>query len=148
MSLAMTEAERNAFLSDLHVGVIAIDHPDEPPLAVPIWYDYSPEVGVRLTSGDNSLKTRLLTAARRFSLVVQDETPPCYRYVSVEGPVVVQRPADVEADLRTIARRYLGVEGGDAFTEMIASDPITLFIMRPEKWRTVDYGKSEMANLP
>ena len=38
----MTEQEREAFLADLHVGVISIPRPDGPPLTVPIWYDYEP----------------------------------------------------------------------------------------------------------
>ena len=34
MSLAMTEAERHAFLADLHVGVISIEQSERPPLTV------------------------------------------------------------------------------------------------------------------
>ena len=42
MSLAMTKQEREAFLADLHVGVISIDEAGRGPLTVPIWYDYQP----------------------------------------------------------------------------------------------------------
>ncbi|NNL85491.1 MAG: pyridoxamine 5'-phosphate oxidase, partial [Myxococcales bacterium] len=42
---------------------------------------------------------------------------------------------------------YFGEEAGDAFTEATASEPMTLYVMRPERWRTVDYRKSELANL-
>ena len=41
MSLSMTEAEREEFLADLHVGVLGVNHGDVP-LAVPIWYGYEP----------------------------------------------------------------------------------------------------------
>lgn len=147
MSLAMSRDERNAFLADLHVGVISIEQKDAPPLSVPIWYDYAPDRGVRVISGEGSLKARCLTAAGRFTLVAQDETPPAYRYVSVEGPLTEARPADVERDLRPMARRYFGERAGDAYTDSVASEAMTLFVMRPETWRTVDYRKSELADL-
>ena len=35
---AMTKAEREAFLADVHVGVLAVDEPGRGPLALPIWY--------------------------------------------------------------------------------------------------------------
>ena len=99
MSLAMTEEERDAFLADLHVGVIAIEQDGQPPLAAPIWYDYTPGVGVWVITGDASLKAKHLQAAGRFTLVAQSEAPPAYRYVSVEGPIVKTRKADLERDL-------------------------------------------------
>ena len=52
MSLAMTEKERDAFLADLHVGVISIEQVGSAPLSVPIWYDYTPAVGVWVITDD------------------------------------------------------------------------------------------------
>ena len=45
MSLAMSPEERDAFLADLHVGVISIEQAGAAPLTVPIWYDYKPGAG-------------------------------------------------------------------------------------------------------
>lgn len=146
MSLAMTKAERDAFLAEARVGVIAVEQPDGPPLAVPIWYDYAPSKGVWVISGVDSLKARLIAAAGRFSLTAQDETAPAYRYVSVEGAVVESRAADVEADLRPMAHRYFGARSGDAYVASAGANPNTLFVMHPETWRTVDYRKSGLAN--
>ena len=42
MSLAMTKQEREAFLAEVHVGVISIEEAGRGPLTVPIWYDYQP----------------------------------------------------------------------------------------------------------
>ena len=56
MSTAMTEEERDAFLADLHVGVLSIEQDGRPPLSVPIWYDYAPGVGVWVITGDASLR--------------------------------------------------------------------------------------------
>ena len=39
--LSMSRQEREAFLAALHVGLLAVDRPDGPPLVVPIWYRYT-----------------------------------------------------------------------------------------------------------
>ncbi|MGH0037138.1 MAG: pyridoxamine 5'-phosphate oxidase family protein [Myxococcota bacterium] len=140
-ALTMTRAEREAFLADLHVGVISIEQPDAPPLAVPIWYDYAPEVGVRVITGKDSLKGRALAAAGRFSLVAQTEEPPGYRYVSVSGPVVDVSPAELEAHRRPMAHRYFGKDLGDLYVQGSTGEDERIFTMRPERWRTVDYNK-------
>ena len=142
MSLAMTKKERAAFLADLHVGVISIEQAGSPPVTVPIWYDYQPGAGVWVITADNSQKAKHLLAAGRFTLVAQSEEPPAYCYVSVEGSVVETRAADLERDLRPMARRYLGNEMGDAYANATGVAGQTVFVMQPKKWRTVDYGKS------
>ncbi len=141
MSLSMTQSEREAFLVDLHVGVISIERSDGPPLAVPIWYDYSPAAGVWILTGANSLKGQALQKAGRFTLVAQTETPPVYQYVSVEGRIVETRAAELERDQRPMARRYLGVEQGDAYVAGGGEEENLVFVMQPDRWRTVDYRK-------
>lgn len=142
MNLDMTVAEREAFLKGVHVGVIGIERAGAPPLAVPVWYDFEPGRGVWLVTGSDSLKAKLLRRAGRFTLCAQTETPPAYRYVSVEGPVVSIAPADRERDARPLARRYLGPELGDRYMEATAdSEESVLVRIRPERWLTVDYGK-------
>lgn len=141
MDLRMSVAERHAFLADLHVGSIGIEQPGAPPLVVPIWYDFDPEVGVRVITHPDSVKGRCLRAAGRFTLCVQDETPPAYKYVSVEGPVVETRPADLERDRRPMAHRYFGRDLGDAYLKGSPDEGALVYTMRPERWRTVDYAK-------
>jgi len=141
MSLRMTQQEREEYLSGLHVGVISIEQDDAPPLSVPIWYDYDPKVGVWVLTVKDSAKGRALEAARRYTLVAQDEQPPAYRYVSVEGPVIETRPADKEKDSRPMARRYFGEQLGDQYVDGGSDEGSLVYVMRPERWRTVDYRK-------
>ena len=138
--LTMTRAEREAFLAEVHVGVIGIECADAPPLAVPIWYDYTPEKGVWILTEPDSQKGRALAAAGRFSLCAQVEDPGLYRYVTVAGPVVEERVADRESDGRPMAHRYLGPEMGDLYIEG-APDHSHVYVMQPERWWTVDYRK-------
>jgi PPOX class probable F420-dependent enzyme len=145
MSLAMTKQEREAFLADVHVGVISIPDQGRGPLTVPIWYAYDPGGDLRVVTGRTSRKGQLLARAGRFSLCAQSETPP-YKYVSVEGPILVIEDADHDRDLRPLARRYLGAEMGDQYIERTRDEPEyaenMVVRMRPERWLTVDYAKA------
>ena len=140
MSLKMTREEREAFLADLHVGVISIEDPGRGPITVPIWYDYRPATGLWIITSRTSRKGRALDKAGRFSLVAQTEAAP-YKYVSVEGPIVDVRPADRENDLRPMAHRYLGAKFGDAYVDSQPVEDSAVYMMRPQRWLTVDYSK-------
>jgi len=144
MSLIMTEQEREAFLAEVHVGVISISEEGRGPLTVPVWYAYDPGGDLRIMTGRESRKGRLLARAGRFSLCVQTEKAP-YKYVSVEGAIVSTEAADIERDLRPLARRYLGQKKGDRYVEETRNLPThndnVLIRMRPERWLTTDYSK-------
>jgi hypothetical protein len=133
----MTEEERTAFLADVHVGVLAVDEPGRGPHALPIWYLY--ENGEVLIGIDgSSRKTDLLRAAGRAALTVQSEVAP-YKYVSVEGPVVL---GPASHDELTLAARYLGAELGAWYVEHNPRTAESLTIrLRPERWRTFDFAK-------
>jgi PPOX class probable F420-dependent enzyme len=137
--LDMTEAEREAFLADLHVGILSIARRDKGPLALPIWYQYE-DGDVIISMDGDSLKARLLRAAGRASLTAQVETPP-YRYVMVEGPVTV---AHEPRDGLSMASRYLGPELGAWYAERNPSTEQSVIVrLRPERWLTCDYGKMQ-----
>jgi Pyridoxamine 5'-phosphate oxidase len=148
MSFAMSLAEREQFLAGLHVGVLSVAAPADgeegrAPIAVPVWYDYQPGGQVSVITGRNSRKGQAIRAAGRMSLCAQDENPP-YRYVSVEGPVVIEELEPAER--LAMARRYLGTEGGERY---VASNPDpdgenVMCRMRPEHWLSVDYGKQPL----
>lgn len=142
MSLAMTRNEREAFLADLHIGVVSIPDPERGPLTCPVWYAYEPGGAIEFVTGATSRKAALLRGAGRASFLVQSEELP-YRYVSVEGPVGLA-PADLEKHLRPITYRYLGTEAGDAYLEATREERAegeVLVRLRPERWLTVDYRK-------
>jgi PPOX class probable F420-dependent enzyme len=141
--IGMTRAEREAFLADVHVAVVAIAEAGRAPLAVPVWYAYEPGGEIRFVTGPKSRKGRLLKEAGRVSLCVQTEAPP-YKYVSVEGPATLG-PVDFERDVRQIVYRYLGREVGDVYLaateEARRNDGEVLIRVKPQRWYTVDYGK-------
>lgn len=133
----MTAEERAAFLTAVHVGVLAVDDPGRGPHALPIWYLY--EDGEVLIGIDgSSRKAELLRAAGRAAMTVQTESAP-YQYVSVEGPVVIE-PA--HHDEVALANRYLGDELGAWYVEHNPRTADSLTVrLRPERWRTFDFAK-------
>lgn len=140
----MTQAEREAFLEALHVGVLAIPNGDGAPLTAPIWYDYRAGGDLWFLTGAQSQKGRLLQEGVKVTLVAQREEMP-YAYVSVEGTVSAIRPCDKEADTRPMAHRYLGSEMGDAYTESGGGNDSVHISVTPTRWLTVDYSKTTLA---
>ena len=141
-TLSMTPEEREQFLADLHVGVLAIERPDDPPLTVPVWYIYEPGGELWFLTSLDSVKGRLLQKSMRFSLCAQSESLP-YKYVSIEGAATIST-ADKELHSRPMAHRYLGVKEGDKYVERGdgEDDGESMRISTtPERWFTVDYSK-------
>lgn len=146
MTTTMTREEREAFLTDVRIGVLSVNNDDRGPLTIPIWYFYHPGEDLWITTGENTRKGKLLRKAKRIGFCVQSETPP-YKYVSMEGPFTIES-SDTDSileDTRKLAHRYLGVEEGDAYFTaqrefFIQSGPIRVRL-RPQHWLTFDASK-------
>jgi hypothetical protein len=131
--------QRARFLAEARIGVLTVADtaPEAPTLSMPIWFDYDPAVGLTVITSPRSRKSRAIRARGRFGLVALDETS--YRYVTVEGPLVEDRPCE-PADLRAMAVRHLGEERGELYARQWAgagSDDHVL-VMRPETWFGAD----------
>lgn len=139
MSLAMSIDERDAFLSDLHVGVLGIARKSKGPLTVPIWYDYEPGGDVWMVMSGDSLKGKLLANTDRLSLCAQSEQAP-YSYVSVEGPFRITQRTDEQ--ILHMAVRYLGEDLGPPYAAASeGGDDSIVVTITPETWYTADYSK-------
>ncbi|CAB4618278.1 unannotated protein [freshwater metagenome] len=138
-ALAMSTAEKEQFLADLHVGVLSIERADGPPLTVPVWYIYEPGGELWFLIDLDSLKGHLLQKSMRFSLCAQSESLP-YKYVSVEGTATISA-ADKELHSRPMAHRYLGPIEGDKYVDRGSDSGSVRVSTRPERWFSVDYSK-------
>ena len=108
------------------------------PLTVPIWYDYTPGGDAWFVTGKNSLKTRLISAAGRCTLMVE-RLDPTVRYVSIEGPVQIEDAA--EGDMEAMARRYLPPDAVGPYMAEAANYPPEVTIrLTPENWLSADMG--------
>lgn len=135
----MTDSQRQAFLSGLHVGVISIARKQKGPLTVPIWYDYEAGGEAWMITSNSSIKGRLLKNPSRISLCVQSEQAP-YQYVTVEGPFTTQQLQP--GQLLHMAIRYLGPKRGKAYADASTDTGDSVVIsITPETWYTVDYSR-------
>lgn len=135
----MTAEEKQSFLAEPHVGVLAIGRTGKGPLTAPVWYDYRPGGELWFITGRHSRKGRLLTPGTRISLCAQLETAP-YRYVTVEGPVTAIDP--VGEELLPMAIRYLGEAAGRAYAESSSDADSVVVRLDPQVWLAVDYTKT------
>ena len=137
MPPSMSRAEREEFLAGVHVGVLSVaSGEDRGPLTIPVWYTYQPGGTVNVSTGRSARKARAIAVAGRFSLCAQDERPP-YKYVAVEGPVVMEDATDAER--LELARRYLGIDGGDAYLAANPGGSQVMIRMTPEHWLSRAY---------
>jgi len=140
----MSSAEKQAFLADLHVGVVSIPRAHLGPLTVPVWYQFEPDTSggeLWFLTGRNSRKGKLLSLGSRISLCAQSEQAP-YKYVSVEGPVSSLDPA--AGEILPMAVRYLGEEMGRTYANASEQEENVVVRMKPENWLAVDYAKSDL----
>ncbi|RSM82050.1 pyridoxamine 5'-phosphate oxidase [Amycolatopsis sp. WAC 01375] len=140
-SFVMTAEEREAFLSEVHIGVLAVEREGRAPLAVPVWYDYEPGGELLIWMDGGSVKDKTIKKAGRLSLVAQSETLP-YKYVTAEGPVIANDTPPTREQALKIAQRYLPGEEGTKYVDGALSDNSVLVRVRPEKWLSNDQGKA------
>ncbi len=139
----MTPEERREFLSLPLTAVISIPEPGRGPLAVPVWFYFDANGDICIWTGSQSRKGRLLRAAQRISVCVQEPRPP-YKYVCAEGHFNLE-PVQYERDVRPMALRYFGEQEGEKFLASIggaggvAGD--LLVRLHPDHWLSVDYTK-------
>jgi len=144
MSLAMTPAEREAFLAEVRVAVVTVaDEEGRGPLAIPLWYDYQPGGEIILVTDRDSRKVRLIRKAGRVTVCAQTQEMP-YRYASVEGPVTAIEDTVTVEQRWALARRYLSHEDADGYIAATRNitDRMCAIHIRPENWLTRDYTKA------
>ncbi len=141
MPQPMTDEERDAFLAEPHVAVLAIPRPGRPPHTSPVWYHHQPGGNVTFftgTQGRKSRKSELIEQEGVVSLCIQQET----KYVSVEGAVVeIDRPP-AAAQALAIVRRYLPEAQARGFVAAELDHPageFVLYSVRPDHWHSLDF---------
>jgi Pyridoxamine 5'-phosphate oxidase len=133
--------DRELFLAEPHVAALSVSvGQDRGPFTLPIWYQYTPGGEAWVLTDAASRKTRLIEAAGRFSLMIE-QVLPITRYVSVEGPVTRIIPGTDEL-LREMSERYLPPKKALAYIEWVTAElgeQVAIYL-RPQRWLTGDMG--------
>lgn len=115
----MSDDERDAFLLEVRIGNISVSRVGKGPLLAPIWYSYTPGGTVDMCMGATSAKVKRIRAEGRATLSVVDPgSAGAYRYVAVEGPVILSDLGEGTRDaMLRMSTRYLGAKGGERYTD-------------------------------
>ena len=129
----MTATERDAFLDTRQVLMrIACVRPDGAPLVTPIWFIHRDDA-IWFTPRARSEWFGCLRADPRVSLCIDQDVQP-YRKVVIDG--VAELAHDVGQDdawrdlYREIARRYVDVDGAEAYIQRTIDEPRGLYRVR------------------
>lgn len=135
--MPMSEAERDAFLSQARVAVLAVTRPDLPPMMMPIWYRYVPGTGFQFTLGNDTARARMLHDVGRATVCVQEQDVP-YRNVTAEGSIEMTtlETGTRETVLIDLASRYLGEDEGTRFALSIRPETEAFITLQPETWHS------------
>lgn len=138
MEESMSKSERETFLADTHVGIIAIQVEGRAPVMTPVWYSYEPGGELWFLSNEGAKKIEYIKKAGRFTLCAQQEELP-YKYVTVEGPVTLIEQVDRTRYMVPLARRYLGKKKGDQYIAETEGMVEIMIHMRQERWSSADH---------
>src|SRR3990172_9547146 len=122
--------DREAFLQEANVAVLATVDGKGRPHAAPVWYHYDNGV-FTISAGRGSQKHRNLEANPEVKLVVDRRTLP-YFAVMAHGRVEIGPPLSDDDRLR-LAVRYLGEEFGRAYVARTSGEDSVSVRLRPRK---------------
>jgi PPOX class probable F420-dependent enzyme len=122
--------DREAFLRQANIAVLATADAQGRPHAAPVWYFY--EDGVFTISTDrNSRKHKNVSANPSIALTIDKRDLP-YFAVIAQGRAELGPMLTPEERLR-LAIRYLGEERGRRYVEHTKSEDSITILLRPEK---------------
>ena len=126
----LTAAERTELVMRPLIGVFSSLSPAGWIHSVPVHFLYR-DGQIRILGGTDSVKARNVEHAGRSTLCVHVADESDRRYVSVEGPTVVQRPATPD-DIGALDRRYGRSESGQWSDDDYAASAI--LVLSPDRW--------------
>jgi PPOX class probable F420-dependent enzyme len=134
--MPLSESQRESFLKEARVAVLATVGADGAPHAVPVWYEYA---GGKfyIISGSGAAKVRHIRQGSRASLCIDDRTAP-YKAVVVWGKAAISEEGVREMAYR-IAQRYMGPQEGAKEAESWLAAPCVIIELEPERLTSWDY---------
>ncbi|HEV8574501.1 MAG TPA: TIGR03618 family F420-dependent PPOX class oxidoreductase [Dehalococcoidia bacterium] len=122
--------ERDAFLQESHVAVLATVDRRGRAHAAPIWYLYDDGVFI-MSTGRGSQKHRNIEGNPEVTLVIDQRTLPYYALMA-RGAVEIGPPLSSEDRLR-IVRRYLNEEQTTRYMERMSGQDSISLRLKPRK---------------
>jgi len=122
--------ERDTFVSEPHVAVLATVDGRGRPHAAPVWYLYHDGTFV-VSTGRGSQKHRNVESNPEITLVMDRRTLPYYA-VMARGSAEIGAPL-TDAERLELAVRYLGEDLGNRYVERTAGQDAITIRLKPRK---------------
>lgn len=132
----MAVAERDAFLQETRIGMLATLAANGGPLALPIWYEWDGS-RVRMFSSSSAPKVARLRRDERVCLTVAEPVGVPEAWVAIEGVATIEEGTGFAVAQR-LAPRYYSAEQADrtlADWGRVAEDWVTI-IIEPSRIRS------------
>ena len=123
--------DRDAFLQQPRIAVLATTGRDGRIHTVPVWYAWDGEV-FRIITERGSAKHRNAARTGRAALCI-DERSGALRYLTAEGPVTVQDPVSYEERL-ALHTHYRGADAAKQVVDRGGHERMVMLHLRPERW--------------
>ncbi|BBX19376.1 pyridoxamine 5'-phosphate oxidase family protein [Mycolicibacterium duvalii] len=133
MNAVLTAEDRELLQRPLH-GFFTAAGGEAPPQPRPVWFEVSSSGAIQLFTAPNSPKVRQLTRDSRASLIVAAPVGERERWVSIAGPVTIQREGAREL-LKRLAARYWAADEPERAAELAAmlDQEWVRILIHPEK---------------
>ena len=132
----MSVAERDVFLQEARIGVLATLAANGAPLAIPIWYEWDGE-RARMFSSSRSPKVARLRRDGRVCLTVAEPVGVPEAWVAIEGVATIEEGTGFALAQR-LAPRYYPAEQAERTLvewERVAPDWLTI-VVEPHRIRS------------
>ena len=123
--------DKEEFLKQANMGVLATIGPGSRSHAMPVWYIYE-DGRIIVTAARGSQKHRNIERNSEATLVVDRREPPYYA-VMVQGKAEIGPPTSDDLRLR-IASRYLGEERGRAYVSRSTGENSITIYLQPDRF--------------
>ena len=133
--MAMSKAERDAFLKKVRIGTLCTLNEDGSPNALPLWYDWDGEK-IRMFSVLDTGKIRRLKADPRAALTVAEPVGVAEAWVTVEGTVEILDQGGSELGCRLAARYYEPKQAQETIDVWSKVTDIMLLELTPTRLRS------------
>jgi PPOX class probable F420-dependent enzyme len=136
--MSMSDEARDAFLAEPKIAVLATPSIDGPPLAVPIWFEWT-EGRARFFTTSGSPKVRRLAADPTVSLLVANPTGQPEAWVLIEGRAETRSDGAWELAERLADRYWDMADAGHLATVeewRVAADSLLLVEIEPTRIRS------------
>jgi PPOX class probable F420-dependent enzyme len=132
----MAAAQRDAFLREARIGVLATLDGAGAPLAIPIWYEWDGERARMFTSSKSSKVARLRRDGR-VCLTVAEPVGVPEAWVAIEGVVTIEAGTGFALAQRLAPRYYPAEQAEQTLVawERVADDWVTL-VLEPRRIRS------------